>query len=185
MADKIGADMLVGTGELASVLGLTARRVQQLSEDGTLEKEGRGKFKLGVAVQKYISFISKGEITSSDKKIEKIKNIAEATLKESKAKVAKFEAKELEGNMHRSEDVENVLEDLIFFMRNSLNALPGRIASDVAQNSNPSECAEIIKKEVHAIMRELSGYRYDPIKFEERVRERKNWAVKSDVIPDE
>lgn len=185
MADKIGADMLVGTGELASVLGLTARRVQQLSEDGTLDKEARGKFKLGDAVQKYIAFISKGEITASDKKIEKVKNLAEATLKESKARVAKMEAEELEGNMHRSEDVESVLEDLIFFMRNSLNALPGRIAPDVAQCNSPSECSEIIKKEAHAIMRELSGYRYDPVKFEERVRDRKNWAAKSDVIPDE
>ncbi len=185
MAEKIGANSLVATSELAGVLGLTARRVQQLSEDGTLEKEGRGKFKLGEAVQKYISFISKGEITANDKKIEKIKNIAEATLKESKAKVAKLEAEELEGNMHRSEDVEDVLEDLIFVMRNALNSLPGRIAPEVAQNTSPSECSEIIKKEVHAIMRELSEYRYDPKKFEERVRERKNWAAKSDVISDD
>lgn len=185
MSEKIGGETTVGTAELAAVLGLTARRVQQLSEDGTIEKSGRGKFKLADAVQKYITFISKGEIGINDKKIEKVKNLAEANLKESKAKMAKLEAAELEGKMHRSEDVEDVLTDLVLFVRNSLTAFPGRLASDVAVLNTPSECAEVIKKEVHAVMRELSLYRYDPAKFEERVRERKNWSAKSDVTSDD
>ena len=54
--------------------------------------------------------------------------------------------------------------------------LPGRLSVDVAATSSPAEASECIRKEVHAIMRELSNYRYDPEKYAERVNERRNWG---------
>ncbi|MBQ2361997.1 MAG: hypothetical protein II287_00115, partial [Bacteroidaceae bacterium] len=39
--------------------------------------------------------------------------------------------KELEGKMHRSEDVEAVMTDLVYTIRSMLMALPGRLAVDV------------------------------------------------------
>lgn len=64
-------------------------------------------------------------------------------------------------------------------------ALPGRLAVDVAVVKKPAEAAEIIRKEVHAIMRELANYRYDPEKYEERVRERRKWEAGGGDIDDE
>ena len=37
--------------------------------------------------------------------------------------------------------------------------------------------SEIIRKEVHAVMQDLSEYRYDPKKYEERVRARHNFEI--------
>lgn len=34
----------------------------------------------------------------------------------------------------------------------------------------------LIRKEVSKVMRELAGYHYDPKKYEERVRERRDWS---------
>ena len=45
------ADKNVATTELAAVLGISARRVQQLAQDGILDTVERGKFELGAAVQ--------------------------------------------------------------------------------------------------------------------------------------
>ena len=42
-----------------------------------------------------------------------------------------------------------------------------------------SQVAEIIRREVNKAMRELSNYRYDPKKYEERVRERRAWEADS------
>ena len=56
---------------------------------------------------------------------------------------------------------------------------------DVAVVKKPAEAAEIIRKEVHAIMRELANYRYDPEKYEERVRERRKWEAGGGDIDDE
>ena len=79
--------------------------------------------------------------------------------------------------MHRSEDVAALTEDLIYTIRSSLMALPGRLAVDVVDAQTPAEASEIIRREVYAVMNELSRYRYDPKKYEERVRTRKNWEA--------
>ena len=51
------ADRNVTTTELALILGITGRRVQQLTQDGVLTTVSRGKFVLSDAVQAYIGSI--------------------------------------------------------------------------------------------------------------------------------
>ena len=77
--------------------------------------------------------------------------------------------------MHRSEDVAHMTEDLIYTIRGMLLALPGRLAIDAANMSDPAEVSSLIRQEVYAIMEELSHYKYDAKKYEERVRQRLNW----------
>ena len=108
-----------------------------------------------------------------DKELEKFE--AEIKIKKAKADIAELEAQELQGIMHRSEDVAAMAEDLIYTVRDSLLALPGRLAVDVAGVSTAAEAAEIIKRDVYAVMKELSQYQYDPAKYAERVRERMDW----------
>lgn len=178
---KISTDTEVGVTELAAVLGITARRVQQLSQDGTFVTVRRGKYGLADSVQRYINFLSKPTIDEEDAKLERAKRMSETQIKAAKATMAKLEADELKGKMHRSEDVAAMTEDLIYTIRGALNALPGRLAVDVATASSAAEAAEIIRKEVFKVMRELAGYHYDPRKYEERVRDRRSWdASESD-----
>lgn len=112
-------------------------------------------------------------------KQEKAKAAADVTMKIAKANIAKAEADELQGKMHRSEDVAAMTTDLIYAIRGAMMALPGRLAVDVAAAQSPAEAAEIIRREVNKAMRELSNYRYDPKKYEERVRERRAWEADS------
>lgn len=63
-------------------------------------------------------------------------------------------------------------EDLIFAIRGALLALPGRLAVDVVAAKDPAEASEIIRAEIYKVMEELSNYKYDSAKYEERVRER-------------
>ena len=118
-----------------------------------------------------------------DKELEKFE--AEIKIKKAKADIAELEAQELQGIMHRSEDVAAMTEDLIYTVRGLLMALPGRLAVDVAAVTTPAEAAEIIRKEVHALMRELANYQYDPEKYEERVRERRKWEAGGGDVDDE
>lgn len=64
-------------------------------------------------------------MSEEDIKLEKTKKTADVTLKASKARIAKMEADELQGKMHRAEDVAAMTEDLVFTIRSSLNAMPG------------------------------------------------------------
>lgn len=85
------ADKNVATTELAAVLGISARRVQQLAQDGILDTVERGKFELGAAVQAYIRFLGRDAMTEEDKKLESAKRKAEATLMLKAAGVEKVE----------------------------------------------------------------------------------------------
>lgn len=171
---EITQDTAVTTKELAIVLGLSTRRIQQLIQDGVFDAVEKGKFNLSKSVSRYIDLTVK---EPSEEEVQRTK--AELSIKKAKAIVAVMEANELQGKMHRSEDVAAMTEDLIFAIRSTLVALPGRLAVDVAAVKEPAEAAEIIRMEVYKAMEELSNYQYDPKKYEERVRERRSWDTES------
>jgi len=184
---KITDQTEVTVSELAVVLGLTSRRIRQLAEEGVIHSVGKNAYLLADAVQSYNKFLSNRLPNDEEVKLEKTKRLAEAQLKASKATIAKLQAKELQGKMHRSEDVAAMTADLIYTVRGALIALPGRLAVDVAALSTPAECSDRIRREVHLVMRELASYKYDPAKYAERVRERMDWdgAGQADVDDDE
>lgn len=179
-AVRVGTESEVTTTELAAILGVTARRIQQMAQDGTIAPVRRGYFLLGDAVQRYINFLSKPVLSEDEAKIELTKRKSEASLKSSKAIMARMEAEEMQGKMHRAEDVEAFTEDLIYTMRGALLALPGRLSVDVAAVDTPAEAAEVIRKEVHNVMQELAAYRYDPEKYAQRANERRGWSAEYD-----
>lgn len=174
--DFVTDETTVSTTQLAMVLGVTARRVQQLTQDGTFQTESRGKFLLADNVQRYITFITGNQMSEEERKIELNKRKSDAKLKASKAIVAHLEAEELMGNMHRSEDVAAITDDMVKSIRAMLTALPGRLAVPAHNAESAEECSIIIRDQVYAIMEELSKYTYDSSKYEQLVRERREWS---------
>ncbi|MDE6837282.1 MAG: hypothetical protein K2P33_02695 [Acutalibacter sp.] len=181
--EKISANTLASVAELSAVLGVTSTYIYKLAQDGVISSAQRGKYPLADSVQRYIAYLGRDAVTEDEVKLDKVKRTAEAQLKASKAKIASMEAQELEGKMHRSEDVAAMTEDLIYEIRGALIALPGRLAVDVAACGSAAEAAEIVRREVHQIMGELAGYQYDPDRYAERVRERMKWDA--EVVTDD
>jgi phage terminase Nu1 subunit (DNA packaging protein) len=177
MAGKITMDTTVSLSEIALVLGLTSRRIRQLVDDGIIVTEADNKYPLADAVQAYNKFLSSKIPSEEDTKLEKARRAADAKLKIAKADRAKMETDELKGNMHRSDDVRMITEDMLYAIRNGLGALPGRLAVDVAACETAAEAYEVIKKEVHALMGEISAYKYDPNRYDEAVRDRMSWGL--------
>ena len=184
---KITTETEVSSAELACVLGITGRRIRQLGEDGQLSKTGTGTYNLVESVQKYIAIASRArnEPTEEEKKRERQRLSAETSLKQSKAVKAGLEVSELQGKLHRSEDVAAMTEDLIFTIRSMYMSLPGRLAVDTHESSSSAEAAEIIRKTVYSAMKELSRYRYDPEKYAESVRARQQWESLNGVDDDD
>ena len=89
-SEKITDETEVSTTELATVLGVSARRVQQMAQDGTVPTCRKGFFRLADSVQRYIKFLSDGPMDEEDKKLEKTRRVAETTMKASKATIAKL-----------------------------------------------------------------------------------------------
>lgn len=168
---------------IAKLFGVTDRRVQQLAKEGVIPAAQTRpyKFDLLPTIQSYIKHLSDKangkEAKSTDTvQAEADKLRAEADLKRSKADIADLQLKELEGKMHRSEDVEAMTNDLVFTIRGMILALPGRLAMDVVQVSSASEASALIRTECNKVLEELAGYKYDPEAYQRRVRDREGWS---------
>jgi len=173
-------EVIVNTKGMALVLGVTARRVQQMVQDGTLKTVTKGKIGLIDGVQRYITFITGNQLSEDEVRVEKARKEAEMKLKTAKAEIATLEASELKGKMHRSEDVEAMTQDLCAFIREGLLSLPGRLAVDVSLSDAPEECSVLIRDAVYAVLEGLADYEYDPAKYEERVRNRESMDERPD-----
>lgn len=180
---------LQSTDIIAKLFDLDVRRVQQLAKEGILPAASQRpyKFDLLPTVKAYIRYLrdranGKEAKTADTVKAEADKLRAEADLKQSKAKIAEFQLKELEGKMHRSEDVEALTNDLVYTARSMIMALPGRLAMDVVQAGSANEASALIRTECYKILDELAGYQYDPEAYRRRVRDREGW---SDALADE
>ena len=174
---------LQGSDIIAKLFGVTDRRVQQLAKEGVIPAAQTRpyKFDLLPTVQAYIKHLSEKANGKEQKNADTVqaeadKLRAEADLKQSKAKIAELQLKELEGTMHRSEDVEAMTNDLVYTVRSMIMALPGRLAMDVVQTTSANEASAVIRSECSKILNELAGYQYDPEAYQRRVRDREGWS---------
>lgn len=180
---------LQGSAIIARLFGVTDRRVQQLAKEGIIPAAQKRPymFDLLPTVQAYIKYLSnkangKEEKGADTVQAEADKLRAEADLKQSKAKIAEMQLNELEGKMHRSEDVEAMTNDLVYTVRSMIMALPGRLAMDVSQVATAAEASALIRSECNKILNELANYQYDPEAYQRRVRDREGWG---DTFADE
>lgn len=181
---RAGTPVYVKTADICAMTGKSNQWIGQLVSQGILNKKNTPHgtlFEVAKTVCAYCAMLE-DRANSEEKKAtnatEKEKLEAEVSIKKARAIVSVLEAKELQGKMHRSEDVAAMTEDLIFAIRGMLMALPGRLAVDVSTTSTAAEAAEMIRAEVYKVMEEISQYQYDPKKYEERVRERRKWDAK-------
>lgn len=179
---QAGTPVYVKTADICAITGKSNQWIGQLTSQGILNKSKTSHgalYDLVPTMKSYCAMLEERADADEDddpesKKLEKDRRKADTSIKASKAIIAGLEAKEIQGKMHRSEDVAAMTDDLIFAMRNSLTALPGRLAVDLASVNDPAEISAIIQRETFKIMDELSTYKYDSRKYEERVRIRMN-----------
>ena len=132
---RAGTPVYVKTADICAMTGKSNQWIGQLVGQGTLNKRTTphgAMFDVTGTVRDYCAMLE-DRANSAEKKeanaTEKEKQEAEVSIKKAKAIVAGLEAKELQGKMHRSEDVAAMTEDLVFTIRGMLLALPGRLAS--------------------------------------------------------
>lgn len=180
---KAGTQILVKTADIVAATGKTTAWVRDLTARGII-KETQTKygtlFDFVQTMRAYCAMLEARRCDDDTADVELKRKKAEAKLKESKAAIAEMQAKEFQGKMHRSEDVQKLTADLLYFVRGGLVALAGRCATDCAAVTEPAEVQKIIEREVREILRDLSEYKYDPKKYDELVRQRTNRELDAD-----
>jgi phage terminase Nu1 subunit (DNA packaging protein) len=150
---------IVSTKELAEILGLSDRRVRQLENEGSLVKIGRGKFDLAASIQKYIDTIKERSLSDDEIDLNKEKTL----LTRANRMMAEMELKIIQGEVHRSEDIEKVMNDMLSSFRAQLLVIPGKAAPRLIDQTEIEPIKAILKNYIFEALQELSEY--DPTVF--------------------
>lgn len=158
MAKENIAEMKVGTSELAAIIGKSPQWVRQLTREGVLYQVARGKYKLGESIQAYYEHKA-GEGPDNNLNY----NREKALLTKAKRKLEENKLRVLEGKMHRAEDVETVMTEMLSNFRGQLLAIPSRLAPKIAGVKDVHIVSSLIKHDIYTALNELSTY--DPEAF--------------------
>lgn len=126
---------------LAKLFNLTERRIQQLAKNGIILKAKHGQYELVGTVQGYIKYLQDRALgrvdgsyqDSSDIKLERKRLI------KAQADKTESENKKLRQELVAFSLVQDVLNEVAVLYGSSMDALPGRLANELAGISDPAE----------------------------------------------
>lgn len=149
---------LVGVDDVATALGLDARRVQQLAADGTLPRAGHGKYDLRACVEAYETY--KAGLTEEDGKRGSVdarrKLKAEADLAEHKAELARLEVEEEQGRLIPADQVADAWGKVLTTVKTRLLAIPSAIAPELQSLATVAEIEAHIRAAVSGALTTLA-----------------------------
>lgn len=149
---------------LAKAFGLTDRRVRQLAKEGVLEKAGHGRYNFIKCVQNYIVYLRANTELKETKTEEEVNFEKEhALLEKAKREKAEIELQVMKGEVHLSEDVETVMNDMLANFRSRILSMPSKLAPILVSTSDVNTIQETIQTNCFEALEELKNY--DPKDF--------------------
>lgn len=163
MAETRNADMSVITVSaktLGEVCGIGDRMVRNLADEGIFVRNSHGKYLFMKSVKNYILTV----------KASKAGKHVESSLDESldwdteKAKhehvrriISEIQLSLIQGKVHRAEDVERVVTDMLVRFKSKLEAMPSKLAMKLEGKSRV-DIQRVLFNEVMGTLKELSEY---------------------------
>lgn len=139
--------------ELAGLLGISERRINQLVNENVITKELEGNYILPMAIAQYYEH-KYADKDDSDYWKEKAKHEA------AKRKLAELELAKRKKEVHLASDVELVMTNMLTNVRSQLLGLPSKMAPLLADKSK-SFIDKKLTEEITSRLTELSDYSPD------------------------
>lgn len=137
--------MEVSTGDLAEILAVSERRVQQLAKQGILRRQAHGEWVLAESVQAYIAFRVRGET----RRIESVAGSPDAKLKAVKARREELRLAREERELVPLADAIFAMDRVAGTIALEVNNLQARITRDLDERDR-------IRNETDAVLRKVA-----------------------------
>lgn len=148
-------EKVVSAERMATILGISKQKCQQLASDGVLPKAGRGYFHLPPTVQAYVRYKT-GAAKAADDTGKGLTN-ERARLTRAKADAAEADAKRRAGSLVPVDQIEAAWLAVAGAVKTRLLALPTKTAAQLAAIKTPAQCQALLQKEINAALAELSN----------------------------
>lgn len=158
---------IVTTKEICAIFGLKARRIQQLAEENVIVRAAHGKYDLPASIKNWVEYHVEMN-TAVEGKLDKYEEEAKWVF--AKRQKTELEVKIMKGELHRSEDVEMVMSNMLGNFRAKLLSLPTKVAPLLLGKTDLVVIRDSLKDAVYEAMDELSDY--DPNVFYENSKDK-------------
>lgn len=163
MAETRNADMsaiTVSAKTLGEVLGIGDRMVRHLADEGILARNSHGKYLLMKSVKNYILTVKAskaGKHVESD--LDETLDLESERAKHEHVKriISEIQLSLIQGKVHKAEDVERVITDMMARFKSKLEAMPSKLAMKL-ENKERTEIQRTMFNEIRAALKELSEY---------------------------
>jgi phage terminase Nu1 subunit (DNA packaging protein) len=140
--------------QIAKLLDLTPRRVQQLSSEGIIPKSDRGRYELVPAVRGYVRYLREralgqdlgGEQMAANK----------AKLTGTRAQIEEMKRARMAGEMVPREQIARAWAEVCMAVRSHLLGIPARLAARIGMAKNAVEVQQILRREIEEALSELA-----------------------------
>lgn len=100
---------------------------------------------------------------TAEQPLERLKLEEQYKHEKAKREITEIKLALIKGKVHRSEDVERVMTDMLSTFKSKIRGIPIKLAAQIKSNMNMSQISTLILKEIDNTLLELSAY--DPNKF--------------------
>lgn len=140
---------------VASWLNMTERNVRELAKKNIIQEYRPGLFKLKDAVRAYIAYLR----DKNPNKEETLDYTAErAKMVRTKREAAELDLAERKKELHRSEDIEIIMTDMLIRFRTKLMSIPAKQSPILAEKKDQKEIFKILKAAIDEALEELSTF---------------------------
>lgn len=150
----------VSSSVLCDLIGVSDRRVRQLAQEGILIRVSKGRYSLAKSIKGYIVNLKLAQTMDKDNKESGPVDLDIEKAKHEKIKRQLSENKlSLQlGKLHRAEDVERVMTDMLANFKGKTLNIPSRLAVKLTNQSDEVYIEEVLRTACIESLQELSEY---------------------------
>lgn len=150
----------VNSAALEKIIGVSDRRIRQLAEENIIVRAAKGRYKLMESITNYILTLKVSiEAAESDTSDGELDLDTEKAIHERvKRHISELKLKTMTGEVHKSEDVERVMTDMLVSIKTKLLSLPAKLAPILVSRNDIDYVREAIMREVLETLNELKEY---------------------------
>lgn len=151
----------VTAGVLGGILGVSERRVRGLAQEGIFVKASQGRYKLKESMHNYVLNLrvanDAGKTIQSDLEDELDLNTEKAKHERIKRHMSELKLALMKGEVHKSNDVEAVMMDMLVRFKTKIVSLPSKLTPQLVDRDK-SYILNALTEELNQVLEELSSY---------------------------
>ena len=154
----------VSAAVLGDLFGVTDRRIRQMAEEGIVVRAAKGRYKLVESIKNYLltlKLAAEGvgvELADGEINFDEEKALHERV----KRHISELKLQIMKGKLHKAEDVEIVMMDMLVTFKTKIMGIPSKMAP-ILENRDAAFIKDRLTKEVIEALNELKDY--DPKAF--------------------